>query len=145
MTLKDGHFTLLNPAYNDERNSKPWSDYPVDDLMAAIEEYNTGRNGLVWFDWFTILLFLFVCCFSGLCHLHYLSFIKSCHVLPLTSSPPHPLSQHAHDMQTISTHLLTLPFPFHPPPPPSEYTMQSVCLQPYQIGPYLHPEGVTHL
>ena len=44
MTLKDGHFTLLNPAYGDERNSKPWSDYPVDDLMAAIEEYNTGTH-----------------------------------------------------------------------------------------------------
>jgi len=26
-----------------------------------------------------------------------------------------------------------------------EYSTQTVCLQPYQIGPYLHPEGVTNM
>ena len=41
LTLKDGHFTLLKPMYGDPRNSKPWSEHPVDDLMTAIEEYNT--------------------------------------------------------------------------------------------------------
>ena len=41
MTLKDGHFTLLQPCYGDTRNSKPWSDYPIDDLVHAIEDYNT--------------------------------------------------------------------------------------------------------
>ena len=40
LTLKDGHFTLITPNLSDPRNSFPWGEYPIDDLVASIRNYN---------------------------------------------------------------------------------------------------------
>ena len=123
MTLKNGHFTLLNPAYGDERNSNPWSACPIDDLMAAIEAYNAGTSLVIFHSSFVHLSFNFPLLTGHVFHFPAALFLRYSIMHSLTLTPPSP----------PTTHRLTPPPPSFPhlhyscshttiPPPPPPYT-----------------------